>query len=83
MKAVKKVGKSTGASLLGGIGLKSAAEDLGLTGGAQEAAALPEVAAMPTANDEAAKAARRRRMLMNQARSGRQSTLLSTTDTLG
>jgi len=59
-----------GKSLLGGKG-----------GGA--APDLPEVAAMPTANDAAAKAARRRRMLMNQSRSGRQSTMLSTTDTLG
>lgn len=49
----------------------------------QPADAIPEVAAMPTANDAAAQAARRRRLLMNQARSGRQSTMLSTTDTLG
>lgn len=44
---------------------------------------LPAETAMPTPNDDAARAARRRRMLMNQSRSGRQSTLLSTTDTLG
>jgi hypothetical protein len=49
----------------------------------QTAEALPATAMMPTANDAAAQAARRRRMLMNQARSGRQSTMLSTTDTLG
>lgn len=46
-------------------------------------AAAAEVATMPTANNAAAVAARRRRMLANQMRSGRQSTMLSTTDTLG
>lgn len=55
----------------------------GALGGVEQAPDLPPVQEMPAANDEAAKAARRRRMLMNQARSGRQSTLLSNTDTLG
>lgn len=72
-----------GATLLGGAGAKAAASELGLTGQTDIAPDLPAVAAIPTANDAAAQAARRRRLLMNQARSGRQSTMLSTTDTLG
>lgn len=51
--------------------------------GETAAVAATETAVMPTPNDAAAMAARRRRMLQSQARSGRQSTLLSTMDTLG
>jgi hypothetical protein len=83
VKPAKKVAGTLGSTLLGGIGLKSAAKGLGLIGSFAAAPDLPEVAAMPTVNDAAAQAARRRRMQMNQARSGRQSTMLSTTDTLG
>lgn len=84
MNPIKKAVSSTGAALLGGVGLKSVAEDLGLTGPVGQAVAnAPEAATMPLANDAAAQAARRRRMLLNQARSGRQSTILSTTDSLG
>lgn len=81
-KPLKKVG-SIGATLLGGVGLGGVAKGLGLKAAVQSMAEAPEVATMPTVNDAAAQAARRRRMLMNQARSGRQSTMLSTTDTLG
>lgn len=76
-------------TLLGGPigGLAGTAIGGGLGGmlrrSADQAGASQEVATMPMANDAAATAARRRRMLANQMRSGRQSTLLSATDTLG
>ncbi len=50
---------------------------------AAAAAARAQSLIMPTPDDDAIKAARRRRMMANTARSGRQSTMLSTTDTLG
>lgn len=88
-KLARKITPSSG--LLGGLTqsliddpLRNSLDPAGLISKKDKPAeAVAEVAAMPMANDEAAKAARRRRMQMNQARSGRQSTLLSTTDTLG
>lgn len=77
MKPVKKAFSFLSPAYMVGKAVK------GALGGVEQAPDLPPVQEMPAANDEAAKAARRRRMLMNQARSGRQSTLLSNTDTLG
>lgn len=89
MKAAKKaaglvglgglLGGEVASAGLAGVGAK-AAVDLTKT---PDAPQLAEPAVMPAPNDDAARAARRRRMLANQQRTGRQSTLLSNVDTLG
>jgi len=50
---------------------------------AAAAAPAAEPVVMPSPNDEAARAARRRAQMQLSTRSGRQSTVLSTSDTLG
>ena len=75
--------------VLKGNDLKRAADPLGIgdklkkLSAVPAASELPAVSEMPTPDDAAAMAARRRRQQMSQARSGRQSTMLSVTDTLG
>ena len=90
-KGLKKAAGTMLGSALGGVDLTSAA-GAGVVGGkvvekiigapapAIEAA---KPAVMPAPNDEAIRAARRRLAIQMQARSGRQSTLLSNVETLG
>jgi hypothetical protein len=92
--AIKKFVKKSAPTVLTGGLLGGEAASAGLAGAGTkkvmdkltevpEAPALAPVAVMPTADDDAIRAAKRRRLLANTARSGRQSTMLSTTDTLG
>jgi hypothetical protein len=89
-KAIKKIGKSA-TGLLGGItgmpmGIagKIGEKVLGkLTPQMPVAASESAPVVMPSPNDSAIKAARRRVQSQLAARSGRQSTMLSTSDTLG
>lgn len=72
---------SGGASETSGAG---AALDAGVKAITPEGSVpLPETPVAPAPDDDAIRAARRRRMVQLQARSGRQSTNLSTSETLG
>lgn len=66
---------------IGGVAGTAIGRLLGATQKGSAATAEPVV--MPSPNDEAARAARRRAQMQLSTRSGRQSTVLSTSDTLG
>lgn len=84
-KIFKGIGKLAGTigGILGPVGLVAGLAGKALSGGKKSAAAPETPNVMPTPDDEAVKRARRRSIVEQMNRDGRQSTILSEDSGLG